>query len=1255
MKKILYLLVLFPILVIGQTQSENYTKTTTYKVATTLIPSPSESQKNVSITYFDGLGRPIQKQAHKQSASGKDVVTHLEYDAFGRQVKEYLPYVPDQNTMAYIDATTAQSGTVAQYQTMYGDTIPYSEKIFEASPLNRVMEQAAPGNDWSLNNSTKHTIRLDYQTNISNEVKLFKATSDGTNYNTLGYYNPLLTDSGYYDPNQLYKTITKDENWIPADGNNNTTEEFKDKEGRVVLKRAYGVSMINNVAFNTQHNTYYVYDQYGNLTFVIPPLVDSNASITPIILEKLCYQYQYDYRNRLVEKKLPGKQWEFIVYDKLDRVVATGPANSPFENLSNTGWMLTKYDVFNRPVLTAWQPSTTAITSEVRKSLQDLYSAAALPVNETKTTVTTTVKSVSFRYTNAAIPAANATLYHVLTVNYYDDYDSNLFFSPAISFTANTDVYYNNTTQKPKGLPTMSWVRVATTSTAISFEQNYTLYDSKARAVRTFARNYAGGYTQSDIKLDFVGKVNYSLTTHKRTTSTSIPLLTIREDFTYSDQDRLLTHTHSINGGTPELLASNTYNELGQLISKNVGQSVSNPIQKVDYSYNIRGWLKGINDVTNLTDPVAPSTNAALDLFAFKINYNTQDNNIYGVNNLYNGNISETLWRSSKDNILRSYGYTYDALNRLRDAQYIRPVNPDFIQSPTNPNGNPDLSPIVGTFNESMQYDKNGNIVALQRNGGMESQTQAPLIDNLVYQYDGNQLTKVDDSASITDGFKDGLNNPGLADYTYDLNGNMKTDQNKGIMNAISYNHLNLPTKITLPEGVITYVYNALGQKVSKTVNKIIISPTIASSNTQYLGGFQYNNNVLQFFPTAEGYVKNTVVNGANSYDYIFNYTDHLGNIRLSYGIAPSTHLLTIFEENNYYPFGLKHGNYNNQLKGIVNLKDYPSLDTPMDEKVAKTLSLDIGETVGNINFIANSGYQYKYNGKEYQDELGLNFYDYGARNYDPAIGRWMNVDPLAEQYRRWSPYNYCVDNPMRFVDPDGMGIDDITVNGPQSKEAISQLQASVGTDITINRDSGSGNVTYTNNTGAPLTGNAAKLASVIDDHSVNVNVNADNSNNSIEYGEAFMGNTVTSNVDSASGKNIVNATQAVNTRQTASLDASANKPGATILHGVVEASEGAKMSQASGVSSPQAGAAGSVYQAAHNAAELIAPQPAQIEKVFSYYGASNSTRTGIGSQLAVGLYLGNSKSSFTGAPPAGTVSITTQYYNQTNGKKLDN
>jgi len=135
-----------------------------------------------------------------------------------------------------------------------------------------------------------------------------------------------------------------------------------------------------------------------------------------------------------------------------------------------------------------------------------------------------------------------------------------------------------------------------------------------------------------------------------------------------------------------------------------------------------------------------------------------------------------------------------------------------------------------------------------------------------------------------------------------------------------------------------------------------------------YIDGFQYENGVLKFIPTATGYfdfIKNK---------YIYNYTDHLGNVRVTYFHNGTG--IEVLEENNYYPFGLKHEGYN-ALAG-------------------------------------NSAYQYKYNGKELQ-ETGM--YDYGARFYMPDIGRWGVVDPLAEQYRRWSPYNYAVNNPIMFID----------------------------------------------------------------------------------------------------------------------------------------------------------------------------------------------------------------------------------------------
>ncbi|MDK2773136.1 MAG: RHS repeat-associated core domain-containing protein, partial [Flavobacterium sp.] len=143
--------------------------------------------------------------------------------------------------------------------------------------------------------------------------------------------------------------------------------------------------------------------------------------------------------------------------------------------------------------------------------------------------------------------------------------------------------------------------------------------------------------------------------------------------------------------------------------------------------------------------------------------------------------------------------------------------------------------------------------------------------------------------------------------------------------------------------------------------------------------------------------------------DYVFNYTDHLGNIRLSYGLDKSTNTVKIIEENHYYPFGLKHTNYNSDI--------YTYIKTSSGET-----GLKIIKPSPSIKVVPT--YKYKYNGKEYQDELGLNMYDYGARNYDPALGRWMNIDPLAEKYNNVSPYAYAVNNPVFFIDPDGMQVD---------------------------------------------------------------------------------------------------------------------------------------------------------------------------------------------------------------------------------------
>ena len=203
--------------------------------------------------------------------------------------------------------------------------------------------------------------------------------------------------------------------------------------------------------------------------------------------------------------------------------------------------------------------------------------------------------------------------------------------------------------------------------------------------------------------------------------------------------------------------------------------------------------------------------------------------------------------------------YTYDHLNRLNEAIYQKPETTGADNS----------------YNESINYDRNGNITALSRNGYLDGDGSNVLtIDNLEYVYQFNQLYSVTDYTLSLDGFKDG-NQQGY-DYDYDANGNLRKDLNKGIA-LITYNHLNLPVYMDFRLNKnITYIYNALDVKLIKRV-----STPRGQNETVYSNGFQYQDTKLQHFPTAEGYV--SVVEG--KINYVYNYTDHLGNIRLSYGL----------------------------------------------------------------------------------------------------------------------------------------------------------------------------------------------------------------------------------------------------------------------------------------------------------------------------------------------------------------------------------
>ncbi|MBS1535793.1 MAG: type IV secretion protein Rhs [Bacteroidetes bacterium] len=920
-------LVVFPFALWSQSNDKNWVKKTIYKQPTT-SPDTSDDPLNVatSVTYFDDFGRPVQQVAHKESENNdKDIVSYTQYNDFGKPVLKSLPFTATQD-MGFMDDPSA---LLSQFQG-YDEPERYSEFIYNESPFGLVNKMSSPGTHWKM--GSEHEVKVKGNMNLSCEI---------------------------------------------TDENGNTTFITKDMKGLIHEKSA-------NYGFE-KARTVYEYDDSDNLKMVKPPKYFTSSQ-NENAEDNLCYKYEYDYKNRLIKKKQPEKQWEYIVYDALDRIVATGPVNNPFGGTdSDMGWLYNRYDNLNRIVLTGWFSDNFVANSDnsnIRDNLQNQYNNGV--TNSTKmASGTNTVDGFNIQYTIDDLPQ-NLIL---LTVNYYDNYaypDAPTSFTTPLS---NNAVYFNNI-NKPQGLLTSSWVRVLTDpSDPIKMNSSYLLYDYRGRAVATYKNNYLGGYTNTFSELGFDGKVKSVTTNHKNATL----VLSTKNNFEYTNHGRVSRITHEITYGdntNVKHLVNYNYDELGKLIQKitydgpNAGES-----QVIDYKYNIRGWLTQINDVNQLT-----VGNNPMDLFAFKINYDNIEGNVPNTTAQYNGNISETYWRTATDNTLRKYSYRYDELNRMLDAVYQKPEL---------------TSPIRNSYNESVEYDINGNITRIKRNGYVDAFGVTIPTDDLIYTYktDSDKLIGVVDATNNLIGFRDSAAS-NLIDYSYDAHGNQIQDLNKKIPSkGIKYNHLNLPTEIAFaqPGGMptIKYIYDALGDKTEK-----IITSGATIKRTLYIDGFQYLNDDLQFFPSPEGYVAANKVNGDYKFNYAFQYKDHLGNIRLTYGLDPDPQVnqVKILEENHYYPFGLKHDAYNSTVKAY-------KPDEQQNE-------IELETPVGQLGLETEKTNKYKFNGQEWQDELGLNLYDMDMRDYDPAIGRWTGIDPVT--HFNQSPYCAMDNNPVSLADPSG-------------------------------------------------------------------------------------------------------------------------------------------------------------------------------------------------------------------------------------------
>lgn len=451
--------------------------------------------------------------------------------------------------------------------------------------------------------------------------------------------------------------------------------------------------------------------------------------------------------------------------------------------------------------------------------------------------------------------------------------------------------------------------KVKVLGTANTFLYTVTYYDEKGRVLQVKTTNSNGGHDISTTQYDFAGKVLRSHQLHWLTTSATTTEMLSRME--YDNAGRLVKTMKKIVQGThsaDKTTALLEYNPLGQLKTKKLGKqpgSTTEPLTTLDYDYNIRGWLTGVNRSYAKPETQQSVTNRH---FGMELSYDygfTHNGQAYGQ---YNGNIAGIKWRSMGDGEYRSYGFTYDAANRLLFADFNQRTGASsWVKN--LPNGIAiDFTVSMGNGTDAATaYDANGNIKQMQQKG--LHLNSSPTMDNLVYTYQqngtSNKLDNVVDSASFTPklgDFKDGSNGSGT-DYAYDDNGNLTSDQNKAI-SSITYNYLNLPQTITVTgKGTITYTYDAAGNKLGKVT---LENPTTANGNktitttTTYVGGLVYESkttvpasnpttdytNKLQFIGHEEGRIRPLYDNTSTTdlvtgfaFDYFIK--DHLGNVRM--------------------------------------------------------------------------------------------------------------------------------------------------------------------------------------------------------------------------------------------------------------------------------------------------------------------------------------------------------------------------------------
>ena len=495
------------------------------------------------ITYYNGLGLPSQTTNVRASVNGYNIVTPIVYDALLRSdATAYLPfeatYYSDEEELPNSTAISEQRN---YYEERYSSDYErsFTEKVYEASPLGRVRKQALPG--YMKDFEVLYT-EFDYRTNDTDEVRWLAVGVDGE-----------LVCEGCHDAGTLSCTVTTD-----PDGH--IVQSFTDGLGRTLLSRTFDD--------DEPIDTYSVYDDYGRLRWVVTPegsYLLSDSLTVPVdddFAEKYCYVYTYNDRGLMTEKRMPGREAEYMRYDEGDRLRVSQDGNLR----AKKQWISYSYDALGRV-----QEQSLAVEAE----LIPIRSQAGVSIGEP-------IESVEPPYLGSSVP---------LRKYVYDTYPSEvqaagLDFQPIEGLTA-TDgesLRYDNAT----GSLTYEKLAVLANDTISGYHQRACYYDYKGRVIQTVERDTEDGILRTSQRYDFVGNLIAQRESYTRAGKTD----DIDRTFTYDDRSRLLSETTQVNGGELAVVAY-SYDAVGQLSGKTYGTGTHAIHETMEY--NIQGWLTAKN------------------------------------------------------------------------------------------------------------------------------------------------------------------------------------------------------------------------------------------------------------------------------------------------------------------------------------------------------------------------------------------------------------------------------------------------------------------------------------------------------------------------------------------------------------------------------------------------------------------------------------------------------------------------------------